>query len=53
MGGSMAKQGMAARFVDIAPYGFHLIAIHGWFRVRAHIAIDRVSRIVWTKLNLH
>lgn len=53
VGGRMRVQGWIARTVYMSLYRMHLIAIHGWWRGVALIAIGHVNQIVRPKLKLH
>jgi NADH dehydrogenase len=53
VGGRMAVEGRLARFVYLSLYRMHLIAIHGWFKGVALIAIGHVNQIVRPRLKLH
>jgi NADH dehydrogenase len=53
IGGALAVEGRIARFVYMSLYRMHLIAIHGWIKGMALIAIGRVNAIVRPKLKLH
>jgi len=53
IGGRMAIEGRLARFVYVSLYRMHLIAIHGWLKGMALIAIGHVNHIIRPKLKLH
>jgi len=53
IGGRMAIEGRLARFVYVSLYRMHLIAIHGWMKGLALIAIGHVNQIVRPRLKLH
>jgi len=53
VGGRMAIEGRLARFVYTSLYRMHLIAIHGWIRGLALLAIGRVNAVVRPRLKLH
>ncbi len=53
IGGRMAIEGRLARFVYMSLYRMHLIAIHGWLKGVAMIAIGHVNQIVRPRLKLH
>jgi NADH dehydrogenase len=53
IGGRMAIEGRLARFVYISLYRMHLIAIHGWLKGLAMIAVGHVNHIVRPRLKLH
>lgn len=53
VGGRMAVEGRLARFVYVSLYRMHLMAIHGWLKGLALIAIGHVNQIIRPKLKLH
>ena len=53
IGGRMAIEGRLARLVYLSLYRMHLIAIHGWLRGLALIAIGRVNQVIRPRLKLH
>lgn len=53
IGGNMPIQGRLARFAYLSLYRMHLIAIHGWIKALALMAIGRVNQIIRPKLKLH
>ena len=53
VGGRMAIEGRLARFVYLSLYRMHLLAIHGWIKGAALIAVGHVNRIVRPRLKLH
>jgi len=53
VGGRMAVEGRLARFVYTSLYRMHIIAIHGWVKGLAMIAIGRVNAIIRPRLKLH
>ena len=53
IGGRMAIEGRLARFVYVSLYRMHLIAIHGWLKGLALIAVGHVNHIIRPKLKLH
>jgi NADH dehydrogenase len=53
VGGRMAIEGRLARFVYLSLYRMHLIAIHGWLKGLALIAVGHMNRIVRPRLKLH
>ena len=53
IGGKMAIEGRLARFVYTSLYRMHLIAIHGWWKGLALLAVGRVNAIVRPRLKLH
>jgi NADH:ubiquinone reductase (H+-translocating) len=53
IGGRMAIEGRLARFVYVSLYRMHLIAIHGWLKGLALIALGHVNRIIRPRLKLH
>lgn len=53
IGGRLAIEGRLARLVYVSLYQMHLIAIHGWLRGLAMIAIGHVNHVVRPRLKLH
>ena len=53
VGGRMAIEGRVARFVYLSLYRMHLIAIHGWLKGMALIAVGHVNQIIRPRLKLH
>ncbi len=53
VGGRMAVEGRLARLVYVSLYRMHLLAIHGWLRGLALIAVGHVNQVVRPKLKLH
>jgi NADH dehydrogenase len=53
VGGRMAIEGRLARFVYVSLYRMHLIAIHGWLKGVAMIAVGHVNQIIRPRLKLH
>lgn len=53
VGGRMAVEGRLARFIYLSLYRMHLLAIHGWIKGSAMIAISHMNRIVRPRLKLH
>ncbi len=53
VGGRMAIEGRLARVVYISLYRMHLLAIHGWFKGLALMAIGRVNKVIRPRLKLH
>lgn len=53
IGGRMAIEGRLARFVYVSLYRMHLIAIHGWLKGLAMIAVGHVNSIIRPRLKLH
>ena len=53
VGGALAVEGRIARFVYASLYRMHLIAIHGWLKGSALIAVGHVNAIVRPRLKLH
>ena len=53
VGGQLAVQGTIARLIYKSLYSMHLLAIHGWFKGFALIAIGTVHRVVRPRLKLH
>ena len=53
IGGRLAIEGRLARLVYVSLYQMHLIAIHGWLRGLAMIAIGHVNHVIRPRLKLH
>jgi NADH dehydrogenase len=53
VGGRMAIEGRLARLVYTSLYRMHLIAIHGWLRGLALIAVGHINQIIRPRLKLH
>ena len=53
IGGRLAIEGRLARFVYVSLYQMHLLAIHGWLRGLALIAIGHVNHVIRPRLKLH
>ncbi|MBI1393880.1 MAG: FAD-dependent oxidoreductase [Alphaproteobacteria bacterium] len=53
VGGRMAVEGRAARFMYVSLYRMHLLAIHGWLRGLFMILVGHVNQVVRPKLKLH
>lgn len=53
VGGRMAVEGRAARFMYVSLYRMHLLAIHGWLRGTFMILMGHVNQVVRPKLKLH
>lgn len=53
VGGRMAVEGRLARIIYLSLYRMHLIAIHGWIKGMALIAVGHVNRVVRPRLKLH
>jgi NADH dehydrogenase len=53
VGGRMAIEGRLARLVYTSLYRLHLIAVHGWLKGLALLAVGRVNRIIRPRLKLH
>jgi len=53
VGGRMAIEGRLARIVYLSLYRMHLLAIHGWVKGLALIAVGHVNRLVRPRLKLH
>jgi len=53
IGGKLAIEGRLARFVYVSLYQMHLLAIHGWLRGLALIAIGHVNHVIRPRLKLH
>ena len=49
----MAIEGRLARMVYVSLYRMHLIAIHGWIRGLALVAVGHVNRVIRPRLKLH
>jgi NADH dehydrogenase len=53
VGGRMAIEGRLARLVYLSLYNMHLLAIHGWLKGVALIALGHANQVVRPKLKLH
>jgi NADH:quinone reductase (non-electrogenic) len=53
IGGKLAIEGRLARFVYVSLYQMHLLAIHGWLRGLALIAVGHVNAVIRPRLKLH
>lgn len=53
VGGRMAIEGRLARLIYNSLYRMHLVAVHGWLKGIALIAIGHVNRVVRPRLKLH
>ncbi len=53
VGGRMAVEGRAARFMYVSLYRMHLMAIHGFLRGLFMILVGHVNQVVRPKLKLH
>ena len=53
VGGRMAIEGRLARMVYASLYRMHLIAIHGWLKGLALIAVGQVNIVLRPRLKLH
>jgi NADH dehydrogenase len=53
IGGRLAIEGRVARLVYVSLYQMHLLAIHGWLRGLAMIAIGHVNHVIRPRLKLH
>jgi NADH dehydrogenase len=53
IGGKLAIEGRLARLVYVSLYQMHLIAIHGWLRGLAMIAVGHVNHVIRPRLKLH
>ena len=53
VGGRMAIEGRLARLVYLSLYNMHLLAIHGWLKGAALIALGHANQVVRPKLKLH
>lgn len=53
VGGRMAIEGRLARLVYLSLYNMHLVAIHGWLKGVALIALGHANQVVRPRLKLH
>jgi NADH dehydrogenase len=53
IGGRMAIEGRLARLVYASLYRMHLVAIHGWLKGLALIAVGQVNIVLRPRLKLH
>lgn len=53
IGGKLAIEGRLARLVYLSLYQMHIIAIHGWLRGLALIAVGHVNHVIRPRLKLH
>jgi NADH dehydrogenase len=53
VGGRMAIEGRMARLMYLSLYRMHLLAIHGWLKGAALIAVGHVNAVVRPRLKLH
>ncbi|MEM9263245.1 MAG: NAD(P)/FAD-dependent oxidoreductase [Pseudomonadota bacterium] len=53
VGGRMAVEGRAARFMYVSLYRMHLMAIHGWLRGLFMVVLGHVNQVVRPRLKLH
>ncbi len=53
VGGRLAIEGRLARFVYTSLYRMHLLAVHGWVRGLALMAIGKVNQVIRPRLKLH
>jgi len=53
VGGQLAVEGNIARLLYKSLYGMHLLAIHGWPKGMALIALGAINRVVRPRLKLH
>jgi len=53
VGGRMAVEGRIARLIYVSLYAMHILAIHGWLKGSALIAMGRINQVVRPKLKLH
>jgi NADH:ubiquinone reductase (H+-translocating) len=53
VGGRMAIEGRLARLAYLSLYNLHLIAIHGWVKGIALIALGHANQIIRPRLKLH
>ena len=53
VGGRMAIEGRLARIMYVSLYRMHLLAIHGWLKGMALIAVGHVNQVIRPRLKLH
>jgi len=53
VGGRMAIEGRLARFVYESLYRMHLLAVHGWIRGLALIAVGRLHKALRPRIKVH
>ncbi len=53
VGGRMAVEGRVARLIYVSLYGMHIVAIHGWLKGAALIAMGRINQVIRPRLKLH
>ncbi len=53
VGGRMAVEGRIARIIYVSLYGMHLVAIHGWLKGVALVAMGRINQVIRPRLKLH
>ncbi|OYY68987.1 NAD(P)/FAD-dependent oxidoreductase [Sphingomonas sp. 28-63-12] len=53
VGGRMAVEGRIARLIYVSLYGMHIVAIHGWLKGAALIAMGRINQVIRPRLKLH
>jgi NADH dehydrogenase len=53
VGGKLAIEGRLARLMYLSLYRMHLMAIHGWLKGAAMIAVGHVNAVVRPRLKLH
>jgi len=53
VGGQLAVEGNIARLIYKSLYSMHLLAIHGWLKGMALIAVGTVNRVIRPRLKLH
>lgn len=53
VGGRMAVEGRLARLIYMSLYRMHILAIHGWIKGLALIALGHVNQVIRPKLKLH
>ncbi len=53
VGGRMAVEGRIARLIYVSLYGMHIVAIHGWIKGVALIAMGRINQVIRPRLKLH
>ncbi|AJA07162.1 NADH dehydrogenase [Sphingopyxis fribergensis] len=53
IGGRLAVEGRLARFVYTSLYRMHVLAVHGWLRGLALMAVGKVNQVIRPRLKLH
>jgi NADH dehydrogenase len=53
VGGRMAVEGRIARVIYLSLYRMHILAVHGWLKGLALIALGRVNQVIRPRLKLH